>query len=86
MKTAYLHALYLAEPILLPVFSFLVTWARNNGIVKLEPKDSALMATAEFYAFVLWMLSTSLRPVRVKILDHLFSDSTPQTIIYGHDC
>jgi hypothetical protein len=57
MKTSYIHALYRKNPVFLPVFSFLVTWARNAGIVKYNPEDSALMPTAEFYAFILKMLS-----------------------------
>lgn len=67
MKTAYLHALYLAQPALLPVFAFLVTWARTTGIVKSEPKDSALMPTAEFYAFVLAVLSSELPAVAKEV-------------------
>ena len=67
MKTAYLHALYLAQPTLLPVFAFLVTWARGCGIVKSEPKDTALMATAEFYAFVLAVLSSELPDVAKEV-------------------
>ena len=60
MKTAYLHALFYNSPILLPVFSFLVAWARTAGIIKSDPKDSAIIPTAEFYAFVLQMLSEDL--------------------------
>jgi hypothetical protein len=59
MKTAYLHTLYLNYPVLLPVFSYLVAWARTAGIVKSDPKDSATIPTAEFYAFILKMLSGS---------------------------
>jgi len=72
MKTAYLHALYLAKPVLLPVFSFLLTWARSNGFVKSEPKDSALMATAEFYAFFLLVLSTELPTIGEQVRIFIF--------------
>jgi hypothetical protein len=48
------------RPILLPVFSFLVTWARSVGIVKPEPKEVSLLPTAEFYAFVLLVFSNDL--------------------------
>ena len=49
---------------MLPIFSFLVTWARSVGIVKSEPKEVSLLPTAEFYAFVLLMLSNDLPRIR----------------------
>jgi hypothetical protein len=45
---------------LLPIFSFLVTWARSVGIVKSEPKSVSLLPTAEFYAFLLLILTNDL--------------------------
>ncbi len=45
---------------MLPIFSFLVTWARSVGIVKSEPKSVSLLPTAEFYAFLLLILTNDL--------------------------
>ena len=85
MKTAYLHALYLVKPTLLPVFSFLVVWARNAGILKTDPKDSFLMPTAEFYAFVLAMLSQAVPTTLSEDFQRYPIDDLPQLFDYLFD-
>jgi hypothetical protein len=85
MKTAYLHALYLAKPVLLPVFSFLVVWARNAAILKTDPKDSFLMPTAEFYAFILAMLSDSVPLILPRDFKRCAIEDLPDLFDYLFD-
>ena len=38
-KTAYIQALFIAEPALLPVVHYLVTWARKAEVIKSDETD-----------------------------------------------
>ena len=87
MKSAYLQALFKAKPALLPTFAFLTSWARNTGIIREFPTSTSLMATAEFYAFVLKMIEVHLPPISDdsfeqhdhSVMDNLFLELTDLT-------
>ena len=53
-KSAYIRALFVANPALLPVFDYLVTWARNAEIIKTDDlSGTGYLSAPEFYAVVL---------------------------------
>jgi len=80
MKTAYIHAIYKARPIFLPVFSLLVTWARNTGIVKSGSSPGYLIPTAEFYAFILEVLKNEIPEVASDNLFVIEIDKLPSLL------
>ena len=52
-KSAFIRALFVAKPALLPVFDYLVTWARNAEIIKTDLSGAGYLTAPEFYAVVL---------------------------------
>ena len=52
-KNSYIQALFRNKPVLLPIFHYLVTWARNAEIIKTDLSGAGYLAATEFYAVVL---------------------------------
>ena len=64
-KTAYFQALYKKKPSTLVAFRSIVYWARCCGILKAFQKDTSLLCTAEFYAFVLKTVESELPKIEL---------------------
>ena len=53
-KNSYIQALFRNKPALLPIFHYLVTWARTAEIIKSDDLiNTGYLTAPEFYAFVL---------------------------------